>query len=189
MGSQGRAFSLAALLAILSWFALPALPGRADASVVPATGGTNLRVGEFASLSGPTLSESASGDIGEGTIVLSAPTGFEFDPAATVTAQITDTSTCSVGGRPLRFDFAGTSSTQTAAVSVASIRVDIKHASKSGCRGSITWSGIRVKATQLGTGQLRHTGMSALSGISATTNFGPLATAAIRRRPLRARRP
>jgi alpha-tubulin suppressor-like RCC1 family protein len=176
--SRGGAFSLAALLAIFCSFTLPASPGRADASVVPGSGGTNLTVGEFAALTGPRLAESASGDISEGAIVLAAPSGFQFDPSTSVTAQITDTSSCAAGGRALRFDYAGASTTQTALVTATHIQVDIKHASKGGCRGSITWSGVRVKATQLGQGQVIHTGSAQVNGLPANTSFAALSTAA-----------
>src|SRR5262249_1217746 len=52
-----------------------------------ATGGTNISAdgatGTFTSLTGPSYSENASGNVGTGTIILKAPAGFVFDTAGT----------------------------------------------------------------------------------------------------------
>src|SRR5438128_1712412 len=55
----------------------------ASVTLTPAPGGTAISAdttgGTFASLTGPVLAEGVSGDIGGGTIVLNAPSGFVFD--------------------------------------------------------------------------------------------------------------
>src|SRR3954469_22624347 len=66
---------------------------RADVTLTPATGGTTISAdttaGTFTALTGPVLSEGATGDIGAGTIVLNSPAGFEFDTNSAVTVAVT----------------------------------------------------------------------------------------------------
>src|SRR6185369_16848507 len=54
------------------------------AQFTPATGGGAIPAdgaasGTFTSLTGPSYSENASGDVGAGTIIVNAPAGFVFD--------------------------------------------------------------------------------------------------------------
>src|SRR5205814_7186482 len=57
------------------------------AQFIPATGGTAISAdgatGTFTTLTGPTYTENASGNVGTGTIVLNAPAGFVFDTGGT----------------------------------------------------------------------------------------------------------
>jgi hypothetical protein len=57
------------------------------AQFTPATGGTSVSAdgatGTFTSLTGPSYSENASGNVGTGTILLNAPAGFVFDTSGT----------------------------------------------------------------------------------------------------------
>src|SRR5262249_42450844 len=57
------------------------------AQYTAATGGTAISAdgatGTFTSLTGPTYSENASGNVGTGTIILTVPTGFIFDTGGT----------------------------------------------------------------------------------------------------------
>ena len=68
-------------------------PAQAAVSVTAATGGGAISAdttgGSYTTLTGPTLVEGASKDIGTGTIIFNAPSGFEFNTGATVTATIT----------------------------------------------------------------------------------------------------
>ena len=85
-----RALSAAfAVLLLLALILVAPRGATAAATVTPATGGTNLTVGTFAPLNGPSVQGGASGDIGLGDIVLQAPAGFEFDPPRSVTARVT----------------------------------------------------------------------------------------------------
>ena len=58
------------------------------AQFTSATGGSAIPAdsaasGAFTSLTGPTYSEDASGEVGTGTIILNAPAGFTFDTGGT----------------------------------------------------------------------------------------------------------
>ncbi|MEX0909748.1 MAG: YDG domain-containing protein [Candidatus Paceibacterota bacterium] len=66
----------------------------ADATVNPASGGTDISIdtssassggGTFTELSGPSINESAPGEIAEGTHVFTLPEGWEFDTSSSVT--------------------------------------------------------------------------------------------------------
>ncbi len=85
---------IAVLLLVL--LVLPQTPVSANASVIPATGGSSISVdtagvggtGTYTSLTGPVINEGSNRDINTGTIILNAPSGFEFNPAATVTVAV-----------------------------------------------------------------------------------------------------
>jgi hypothetical protein len=91
---------LSSLVATLPVFSIPAF---AAISVTPATGGSAIYSNRatdsdntWTALVGPIISESAVGEITAGnptskTIVLNAPTGFDFE-VATVTATVTTVS-------------------------------------------------------------------------------------------------
>src|SRR6185503_9583505 len=58
------------------------------AQFTPATGGGAIAAdgaanGTFTTLTGPSYSENASGDVGLGTIIINAPSGFIFDTGGT----------------------------------------------------------------------------------------------------------
>src|SRR5574341_720708 len=87
-----KTFLLAVMCVLCSTLALAA-------SVTTATGGgaiDNSTAGStFTNLTGPVITESASSDIGNGTIILNIPSGFEFDTTANVTVLVTK-----LGGGP-----------------------------------------------------------------------------------------
>ena len=81
----------------------------ATASVTAATGGSAISAdttgGTFTALTGPVITEGATGDVGLGAIILNAPSGVTF---ATTTNSVTATvatagGTCS-GTRPLQLN-------------------------------------------------------------------------------------
>ena len=62
-------------------------PAKATVTVTPASGGTaisadNYGTGTWTSLGAITIAEGAAGDIGTGTIILTIPSGFEFNTAS-----------------------------------------------------------------------------------------------------------
>ena len=76
-------FALLALASARTAQASASVTTLASSSIsADTTGGT------YTTLTGPVLTEGSHGDIGTGTIVLSAPTGFQFNTSATVTATV-----------------------------------------------------------------------------------------------------
>jgi hypothetical protein len=167
--------ALSLLLALTSALLLPR-EALATVTVTPATGGANLTVGTFAPLSGPSLTEGASGDIGTGNIVLQAPAGFQFDPSRSVTATVANQGTCTGLGDTLRLNGA---SSQTVTPTANQITVTVTRQTSLLCRARITWSGIYVRATASGSGNItKAPGGSAIQGVTNnSTNFGTLSAA------------
>ncbi|MBI3967739.1 MAG: hypothetical protein HY329_19035, partial [Chloroflexi bacterium] len=148
----------------------------ANVTVTAATGGTSLVAGTFASLTGPAITEDSTGDIGTGTIVLAAPTGFEFDTASTVTATVTNVSSCD----PAKTVQLNGAAAQSVTPTSSTITVNVTRRSESGCRNRITWAGIRVRTAGPGSGTLTKKSSSTSSVVGITngvTNLGSLTTA------------
>lgn len=152
----------------------------ATASVTtPATGGGAISAdttgGTYTTLTGPVLSEGATGDVGLGTIILNVPAGFAFNTIANrVTATVTDGGTGCNSSRRLKLN---NSSSQIVTPTATNITVTVTQKSKSSCRGIITWSGIAVRPTSgtpLASGNITESGTSVISGITTSTNFGTL---------------
>lgn len=152
----------------------------ATAAVTPATGGSAISAdksgGVFTSLAGPTLLEGASGDIGLGTIILNAPSGFQFATTTnSVTATVTNAGGTCNGNRPLQLNGAAS---QTVTPAAAAITISVTRATSATCVASITWTGIAVmpaSGTPLASGNITNSGTSAINGVSqGATNFGSL---------------
>lgn len=167
---RATALALAALLAAsLLLVTGSASPVRAAASVVPATGGTAIKAdtagsgggsGAWTPLTGPQIVEDAAGQlVDNGTIVLTAPTGFEFNAAATVTIGAGGT-----GCAGLTFG----NVTETA----STLTVTVQDQSTSPCTAS--FAGIQVRpttGTPLRSGNITNTGNT---GPGGSTNYGTL---------------
>ncbi|HEX2090120.1 MAG TPA: hypothetical protein VHI54_09395, partial [Actinomycetota bacterium] len=170
----GRRFVVAVGGAVL--VASSASPANAAAKLTPATGGENISVlSTFVTLTGPVVAESASGEVGVGTIVLLAPTGFAFDPARSVTARVTDSGSCPAS-RTLRLGTSQRQTSQTVTPTSTSITVNVYQRSRGSCRGTITWSGIRVKAEYAARGDIFERGTSYISGLYDALSWGKLST-------------
>ena len=128
----------------------------------------NQTGGSFTSLSGPTLSEGTTGDIGTGTLILNTPAGFSFDPASTVTASVTR-----IAGTGAALGL----SNATATVTTTNIMVIVTNVDGSGTRSQITWVGIGVRptvGTPLASGNITRSGTAAVAGITTSTSLGAL---------------
>jgi hypothetical protein len=149
--------------------------------VTPASGGGAIASntapgcsaeGTWTALTGPTLTEGAGGEIGADTIVLSAPAGFEFNTAATVTVLLTGTFPAN---RNINNAASGTS---MAVTSITATAITFTVTAVSISANSLTWQGIQVRptaATPLASGNLTHTGASAITGVTTgVTSFGAL---------------
>lgn len=152
-------------------------------TVTPASGGGAIpsntapgcgAAGTWTALTGPTIAETNVADIGLGNIVLSAPAGFEFNTAATVTIRLTGNGTSS---RNINNIATGTSVAVTS-ISATAITFNVFEV---GTRvNTLLWQGIQVRptaSTPLASGNLTHTGSSVISGVTASTNFGTLTEA------------
>src|SRR3989338_8217138 len=153
----------------------------ATATVTSATGGSAISAdttgGTFTSLTGPVISEGATADIGTGTIILNAPSGFEFDTGgAAPTVLVTR-----IGGSgPNTRNINDLSSGSTIAVTVttAQLTITITAATSNGVTNSLTWQNVRVRptaGTPLASGNITKSGTSSISGVTnSVTSFGTL---------------
>jgi hypothetical protein len=147
----------------------PSLNVSADTA---ATGGT----GVYTALGNIVLTEGANRDVGTGNIVLNAPTGFQFNPGATVTMTVTR-----VAGSSTALTLSSGTATVAANGSTITINVAARDGSGYTTRSSITWAGIQVRPTA-GTfsspnpGNLtKASGGATIAGITAgSTSFGTL---------------
>ena len=137
----------------------------AAASVSVATNGTSISAdtvgGSYTALSGPAISEDVVGDIGTGTIIVTSPTGFEFDTSSNVTADVVP------GASELRVNGA-TSQTVTPTSSIATFTVST---ASSANPGALIFSGFKVRptaGTPLASGNI-YVATSSTSTISGLT--------------------
>jgi hypothetical protein len=140
------------------------------AQFTQATGGSAISAdtagGAFTSLSGPTYSENAAGQVGTGTIILTTPAGFIFDtnsPTPTVlSSKISGSGNVPVQGSVTAFTPSAITYTVTAS---------------SGNPSLLQWQNIRVRATAgtpLAIGNLSRSGTASVVGLSTNVNFGAL---------------
>ncbi len=152
--------------------------------ITAATGGAAISVddvgGVYTSLTGPSYEESGSGNVGAGTFILNAPTGFSFDVGGVApTVLITR---LSGGGNNSRNINGLASGTSAAISSIDSTKIvfTITSASSNGVRCELTWQNIRIRPTfgyPLVSGDLTKTGTSTVLGIvNGSTSFGVLNT-------------
>ncbi|HEX8994340.1 MAG TPA: hypothetical protein VF803_03750, partial [Candidatus Paceibacterota bacterium] len=154
----------------------------AAATVTLATGGSAISAdtngtngtGVYTALAGPTVTEGASGDIHNGTIILNVPTGFVFSTAAgSVTATVDNFNNCAANQTTLL----NKTSFQTVTPTATTITVSVTRATSGGCKDRIIWSGIAVRptaGTPLASGNVTKSGTSGITGVTTSTNFGTL---------------
>jgi hypothetical protein len=160
------------LLSFIALLCLAALQSRADVTLTPAVGGSALSAdatgGTFTALTGPVLSEGATGDFGTGTIVLNCPAGFEIDTNSTVTVVVTGTGT----GDDVTLD------SSTADVTSSNITIQITAPSDGTEASVLTWSGINVRptaGTPLAADTITETGTATFTLTSTpASNYGAL---------------
>jgi len=148
-------------------------------TVTPASGGAVIpsntapgcdAAGTWTPLTGPAIAETVAAQIGLGTIVLSAPAGFEFNTAAPVRILLTGNATASRNINNLPDGTlivpSVTSTTITFTVTAVGTRVN-----------TLTWQSIQVRptlSTPLAAGNITHTGTSSIAGVTGATNLGTL---------------
>src|SRR5207245_3555062 len=142
-----------------------------------ATGGSAISAdttgGAFTNLAGPSYSEKASGDVGTGTIILNAPSGFTFDTGGTAPTVVVDrlggsgNAGNNINGVAKGMAVAMTSVTTTQLV------FTVTSSSINGVTCSLTWQNVRVRATAgtpLASGNLRITGTASMATVSTNSN-------------------
>src|SRR5205814_2900502 len=116
------------------------------AQFTPATGGSAISAdtvgGTFTSLTGPTYSENANGNVGTGTIILSVPSGFIFDTGGTApTVLINRLSGSGGSGNNINGVGNGTAVAMTS-VTTTQLRFTVTSSSISGVTCKLTWQNV-----------------------------------------------
>ncbi len=151
-------------------------PAYATASVTTATGGSSINAdttgGSYAALTGPTITEGANKDVGTGTLILNAPSGFIFNTGQNVTGTVS-----LIAGSKSCFTLsAGT-------VTPATTTITFTVSAQDGTGGNptttcrIVFTNIQVRpssGTPLASGNITVGGTSSITGITSSTNLGTL---------------
>jgi hypothetical protein len=166
---------------VLAGLAIYFTTANANVTLTPAsytgTISADTTGGAYKALTGPVIVEANLGEVGLGTIILNAPTGFVFNTAQNVTATVTNGS-CSGGTKkPILLNGAA-SQTVTPTASTITHTVTQVSGGNTACRGTITYTNIQVRpsaGTPLASGNITKSGTSAITGITnGTTNLGTL---------------
>ena len=149
-------------------------------TITPATGGgsisaDNFGTGTYVTLTGPIYEEGVSGDIGLGTIILTAPAGFEFatgGPAPTVLVTGSATAADNINN--------ATTGSSLALTAATTSQLTFTVTAESAVPNTLTWQDVRVRptaGTPLATGDitLDATSTGTLTDVTAgTTSLGAL---------------
>ena len=154
----------------------------AAVTVTPASGGTSISAdtagGAFTSLTGPVIAEGVTADIGAGTIILNAPSGFIFDTGG-VAPTVLVTRTAGTGNDNRNINDLASGSTISVTVSSTQFSITISAATSNSVTNSLTWQNMRVRpsaGTPLASGNIVKTGTASISGvIDSVTDLGALA--------------
>src|SRR5439155_24209068 len=147
-----------------------------------ATGGTAIPSsttgGAYTTLTGPVYYEYATADVGTGTIILNAPSGFIFDTGGTApTVRVDRLSGNGANNKNINAVASGTSVAITSRTTTQ-ITFTVTLASSSGATCSLTWQDIRVQptaASPLASGNITKTGTSTMAAVTnSATSFGSL---------------
>lgn len=149
------------------------------ATVTLATGGNAMAsntapgcmaAGTWTPLTNPVIAESNAGEIGVGTIILSAPAGFEFNTAASVSVLL-------AGSGTANRNINGISNGSSVATSVTAAAITFTVSTGSIRVNTLTWQGIQVRPTAsapLAAGNISKAGASVIAGVSDGANLGAL---------------
>src|SRR3990167_2648969 len=144
----------------------------AAATVTPASGGTNISIdttsapggsGIYKTLSGPSITETAPGNISVGTHVITLPVGWEFNTGSTVTVVST------VG------DIEPESQLAVLTANTLTFEITQASAESSGLAFIISSMKVRPTGTAPSSGNMTYSG-AGIDGVSGSTIFGTLST-------------
>ncbi|HQQ59958.1 MAG TPA: SdrD B-like domain-containing protein, partial [Kiritimatiellia bacterium] len=145
--------------------------------LTPATGGEAISAdsvgGAWTPLTGPVMAETTIGSIGTGTIILYAPAGYEFNPAAGVTVMVNGGATAAnnINDRPNGSNIVATVGTTNIAISITAVSTGTGNTNK------LTWQNVQVRPTRgwpVGGANVTRAGSSFISGIAAGAYCGML---------------
>jgi len=185
--------AVVAFALVMALVVVPAMRVQAAATVTTLasrtlsadTAGLAPGSGVYTALTGPVVQEGAAADVGLGSIILSAPAGFEFDTSATVTVSVSPTT---AAGTKIDTDplCGSADASEPAVVAAGTITIEVCTASTTASK--LTWSGIKVRPISGGpfdagptcmapvnfpSGNITHTGTALIAGAPPT--FGVLA--------------
>lgn len=157
----------------------------ANVTLTPATGGGAISADDegagYTTLVGPVIEETANGEVGTGTIILNAPTGFIFDVGGTA-PTLAMVRVGGSGGISRNINDIGDGNIALTTITTTQITFSISAASTNGVTCKLTGQNIRIRPSTgaVATGNLLTTGStSTLAGVThGTTNFGSLAVVA-----------
>ncbi|TAK93698.1 MAG: Ig-like domain repeat protein [Verrucomicrobia bacterium] len=143
-----------------------------------ATGGSAISAdatgGTYTNLTGPIYTEKANGNVGTGTIILKAPTGFVFDTGGTAPTVRIDSSGAS--SKNINGATSGSSLAMTS-VTATQLTFTVTVPSSGGVLCTMTWQNVRVRpsaGTPLANGNLTVAGTASLATVTTNSNFGTL---------------
>jgi len=175
---QGGGFQIA-LFSVL-FCVLAAQPALATI-LIPATGGELISADTanttFTLLSGLVLDEQDDGDIGLGTVTLTAPAGFVFDASATVQVEVTRIHGSGSSNRNINEAPNGTLLNVTS-ISPTEIVFTVLDDSDGNVWNRLTWQNVRVTpsaGTPLANGSILLGGTSEIEDVPANSSAGNLA--------------
>ena len=153
----------------------------AGSLLTPAIGGFNIsadtRGGVYTSLTGPIYTEIQNGNVGTGTIILNAPSGFIFDTNVT-SPNVLITRVSGSGANSLNINSvaSGTAVAMTT-MTPSNLTFTVTQASSGGVTCSLTWQNVRVRplnGTPLVSSNLTASGTCVIQGVTNTSSFGQL---------------
>lgn len=140
------------LIAVFASSAVFVQSAEAAASVTIATGGSNLSVdtariggsGVYTTLTGPAITEVKTKDVPVGSMILTAPTGYEFDTTAN-SVTVTVTGTVTLAQINTTNTTTGQGTTKNVTPTSSTITIWVTAASGGSGKSTFTWSGIKVR--------------------------------------------
>jgi hypothetical protein len=147
-----------------------------------ATGGTAIPSstagGAYTTLTGPVYYEYVVGDVGTGTIILNAPSGFSFDTGGTAPTVRIDRLTGSGSDNENINTVASGTSVAITSRTTTQITFMVTDTSSSDVTCKLTWQNVRVRptaASPMASGNITKTGTSTMAVVTnSSTSFGSL---------------
>src|SRR5205823_6028421 len=133
--------------------------------------------GTYTTLTGPTYWEAATADIGTGTIILNAPSGFNFDTGGTAPTVLVTRTSVGSDSHNINGVSTGTSAAITSRTTTQ-ITFTVTSSTSASATNSLTWQNVRVRpvaSSPLASGDITKTGTSTIQAVTASsTSFGRL---------------
>jgi hypothetical protein len=175
-----RRFNFWFIFLTFGLFFIFANSANAKVVVIPATNGSAISADtvnkEYTGLVGPTILEGLNSDIGKGTIILNAPSGFIFDVNG-YAPTVLITRIGGTGQDKRNINGLASGSIIPVTRTTTKLTINIKSGTTGGVTNALTWQNIRVRpllGSPLAFGNITKTGTSSIRGVVSNTNFGIL---------------